>query len=615
MNFIGMKKVNFGFFLFLSFTIFSSLTNSAISGWDYDKSLASDVHFWKLVFTQYSKNQFIIHDSENLEIVYKIVTFDSTVSERDREKQLKKIEEDLEEKLLKLADNLEETSKQDRLFDIFLRVYGDTITESVVRRAAKQIRAQQGMRENFQEGLKRALAYLPFIREVFREQKLPEELAYLPHIESSYNPLARSKVGAAGMWQFMRSTARLYMKVNRIIDERYDPVISTRAAARLLSYNYTQTGDWGLAITAYNFGLAGMKKAINRYGQDYLKVRDSFAHRKFKFASRNFFPEFLAVIEIMDNYRDHFPEIEPVELPAQMKYQLKNKITLPELARSLEIDLSEIIELNPVYTKQAIRGWNHLPVGYWVNLPIRSDLSKLERYFHEKQIEIIRGNTAQNNSPESVNEQIVELEKKPEETIRSEAKTGNNTLNWIKPGVISDNSMFENGWGAIAAQSGANENIASVEEIKQQLMDALAVKDDCLIVFPNETLGHFADWLKISLSYLRQLNNLGHRRTIYQGQKIKLDFRRVSKEEFVAKRYDYHLQVLNGFLAQKEFVNCVEYKIAAGESVWDIAYNRYNLPLELIQYFNIHSDFNKLYPGDVLKIPVLRTKNLLEETL
>jgi membrane-bound lytic murein transglycosylase D len=175
--------------------------------------------------------------------------------------------------------------------------------------------------------------------------------------------------------------------------------------------------------------------------------------------------------------------------------------------------------------------------------------------------------------------------------------------------------MFENGWGAIAAQSGANENIASVEEIKQQLMDALAVKDDCLIVFPNETLGHFADWLKISLSYLRQLNNLGHRRTIYQGQKIKLDFRRVSKEEFVAKRYDYHLQVLNGFLAQKEFVNCVEYKIAAGESVWDIAYNRYNLPLELIQYFNIHSDFNKLYPGDVLKIPVLRTKNLLEETL
>jgi membrane-bound lytic murein transglycosylase D len=219
------------------------------------------------------------------------------------------------------------------------------------------------------------------------------------------------------MWQFMRSTARLYMKVNRIIDERYDPVISTRAAARLLSYNYTQTGDWGLAITAYNFGLAGMKKAINRYGQDYLKVRDSFAHRKFKFASRNFFPEFLAVIEIMDNYRDHFPEIEPVELPAQMKYQLKNKITLPELARSLEIDLSEIIELNPVYTRQAIRGWNHLPVGYWVNLPIRSDLSKLERYFHEKQIEIIRGNTAQNNSPESVNEQIVESGLKPKPGI------------------------------------------------------------------------------------------------------------------------------------------------------------------------------------------------------
>ncbi len=615
MRFYSTMKTRAGYLLFLICVLLVSLNVPAFGGWDYDQSLSSDVQFWKHVFTEYSSNQFIIHDSENLNLIYKVVTFDSTVSERNREKQLEKMEEDLEKKLIELSDNYNEASNQDHLLELFKKVYGSSLNNSIIRQAAKQIRAQQGMRENFRKGLERALAYLPFIREVFREQGLPEELAYLPHIESSYNPLARSKVGAAGMWQFMRSTARLYMKVNRIIDQRYDPVISTRAAARLLKYNYSQTGDWGLAITAYNFGLAGIKRAINQYGQDYLKVRDSFNHRKFKFASRNFFPEFLAVIEIMEDYLVHFPDVKPLELPAHMKYQLKSKISLPQLAQRLEIDLPDIVDLNPVYTKRAIRGWSHLPAGYWINLPIRSDITKLDNYFHRKQIELAHESTNQNNLNDSVLDDLVRLEQKNAKMTSSDIKSPSKNMKWSKPSVIGENSSHINGWGAIVANSGLPENITSVEEIKKQLFEALNITDDYLIVFPNETLGHFADWLKIPLSYLRQINDLNRRSQIYQGQKIRLDFRRVSKDNFLAKRYKYHLEVLNGFLQQKEFVNCVEYKVAAGESVWEIANNRYKLPLELIRYFNIDSDFNKLFPGDVLRIPVLMSTNLLEESL
>jgi membrane-bound lytic murein transglycosylase D len=615
MKFYSTMKTRAGYLLFLICLLLLSLSAPAIGGWDYDRSLSSDVQFWKHVFTEYSNDQYIIHDSENLNLIYKVVTFDSTVSERNREKQLEKMEEDLEKELIELSDNYPGESNPDHLLNLFKKAYGDSLNKTIIRRAAKQIRAQQGMRENFRKGLERALAYLPFIREVFREQGLPEELAYLPHIESSYNPLARSKVGAAGMWQFMRSTARLYMKVNRVIDQRYDPVISTRAAARLLKYNYSQTDDWGLAVTAYNFGLAGIKRAINQYGQDYLKVRDSFNHRKFKFASRNFFPEFLAVIEIMEDYLSHFPDVKPLELPAHMKYQLKNKISLPQLAQRLEIDLSEIVELNPVYTKRAIRGWSHLPAGYWINLPIRSDITRLENYFHQKQIELAKENPDQNYLTDSVQDNLVQLDLRNTETTGSDIKGPVNNMKWSKPGVIGENSSHINGWGAIAANSGLPENITSVEDIKKQLLDALTITDDYLIVFPNETLGHFAEWLKIPLSYLRQINHLNRRSQIYQGQKIKLDFRRVSKGDFLVKRYKYHLEVLNGFLQQKEFVNCVEYKVAAGESVWEIANNRYKLPLELIQYFNIDSDINKLFPGDVLRIPVLMSTNLLEESL
>lgn len=613
MNLAGLKcNLRLTFLLLMSMFIISD----AQIGWDYPPSLKDDVQFWKLIFTHYTQNHYLIHDADNPNIIYQVITFDSTVNEQNRERELKKIKDRIKDKLIALSNNFGKTSKDNYLPDLFGKEYGNSLNAQIYRSAAKQIRVQQGMKEKFKAGLGRALSYLPFIKEIFREQGLPEELAFLPHIESSFNPRAKSKVGAAGMWQFMRSTARLYMKVNRIIDQRYDPIISTRAAAKLLKYNYKKTGDWGLAITAYNFGLAGIKRAIKKYGSDYLKVRDSFSHRKFKFASRNFYPEFLAVLEIMQDYLWYFPAVQPEELPAKMRYQLKQRITLPQLAKRLEIPLREILELNPAYTRRAIKGWVYLPSSYWVNLPIRSEISKLNKYFHEKQVSLTKRRSVSQSNSSSLN-RVVQPERS-NSSAKTELASNSvvNALSWRKPGVISEGvSIFNSNGPFLINKFGIAGNILLVEDIKQELVQALEIRNDDIKVFPNETLGHFADWLKIPIRRLQQINKLYRNRTIYQGQKLKLDFKRVSKKEFFKKRYKYHLEVLSGFLKQKEFVNFIEYKITSGESVWEIANYRFKIPLELIQYFNIHSDINKLYPGDVLKIPILRTKTSLEETL
>lgn len=611
----NIQYIKFCLLFFSVLLVYSSILGN--DNWTYDESLKTDVQFWKQVFTLYSKNQHIIHDAENLDIIYQIVTFDTSVSEYFRERHLENKKREIKRFLLEIAKNSEIVKPRNHPQQQIIEQFKGVKDPAKFRKAANQIRAQQGMRENFEEGLERALNYLPFMKEVFRESGMPEELAYLPHIESSFNPLARSRAGAAGMWQFMRSTGRLYMKVNRIIDQRYDPIVSTKAAAKLLRYNYQKTENWGLAVTAYNFGLAGIKKAIKRHGSDYIKVRESFNHRKFKFASRNFYPEFLAVIEIMKDYKKYFPDVKPAPISSSMHYQLKAAVKLPRLLKQMKIGLLEFRSLNPVYTRRALKGWVNVPAGYWIYLPIKSDLAKLNDFFRNNRLQLAESEDFSKKGYPKKN--APGLSDRP--TLADESKTNNQQLNGSfdlpKPGVTSDISAWIHSphtWGREVLAS-YQQSTESIEKIKTELNQKIMVKENYIVVFANETLGHFADWLNISLRKLQNINNFGRRRTIYQGQRLKLTFTSVSIQEFQEKRINYHLQLIMSFLDKKELVNLVDYEINSGESVWELARYRYKIPVEIIQYFNIHSDINNLYPGDVLRIPVFKNVNSLEETL
>jgi membrane-bound lytic murein transglycosylase D len=136
---------------------------------------------------------------------------------------------------------------------------------------------------------------------------LPEDLAYLPHVESSFQSSARSSAGAVGMWQFTKAAAKRFMPAGKKVDRRHDPFASAIGAANYLSYAYSALGNWPAAITSYNHGIGGMKRAQNQMGNDFARIVQDYAGPSFGFASRNYYAQFLAAREIASNPVQHFP--------------------------------------------------------------------------------------------------------------------------------------------------------------------------------------------------------------------------------------------------------------------------------------------------------------------
>ena len=172
------------------------------------------------------------------------------------------------------------------------------------------------------------------------------------------------------MWQFMKPTAKTFsLKMNSIIDERYDPLVASEAAASLLKMNYDELGDWGLALTAYNYGLGGMSEASMRCSGNYLAVRKRYSSPRFQFASKNFYPEFLAATEVMENPEACFAGYVSSNRRRIVQHRLKTPATLPAFAKTWGIELSRLRELNPGYSKKAWNGQLTIPVGYSINIP------------------------------------------------------------------------------------------------------------------------------------------------------------------------------------------------------------------------------------------------------
>ena len=233
------------------------------------ESLHSAVAFWMRVYLEATTNAGLLHDSREMGVVYEIVRLGEGQSRRARERQIEARKDHWRAVLRRLAKGGEPRDQaEENLLRMFSLELGRAAGPADLYEAARRIRFQLGQRNKFREGIIRSGAYEDDMRAVFRHLGLPEDLAYLPHVESSFNVEAYSKYGAAGLWQFMRSTGRRYLTINYVVDERLDPAIATRAAARLLRDNYTALKSWPLAITAYNHGAAGMRRAKRKLGTD-----------------------------------------------------------------------------------------------------------------------------------------------------------------------------------------------------------------------------------------------------------------------------------------------------------------------------------------------------------
>ena len=270
------------------------------------------VEFWRKTYTVWRRSEVAIHDDRYMDVVYEVMVLPGYVDESltSEQKEMVKQRRDFWKAQLsflesKLRYNVPLNANDSQII-AKLEKSGRQVNR-VLNGAAERVRSQRGTRERFKHGLEISRRYDQQFRKIFRDAGLPEDLAYLPHVESSFQPGAKSSAGAVGMWQFTKGAAKTFMPAGGRIDQRLDPFASAIGAARYLSYAYSKLGDWPSAITSYNHGVGGMKRAQNQVGRDFVRIVESYNGPAFGFASRNYYAQFLAAREIAGNPAFYFP--------------------------------------------------------------------------------------------------------------------------------------------------------------------------------------------------------------------------------------------------------------------------------------------------------------------
>lgn len=291
------------------------------------EALEPAVEFWRKTYAVWRRAEVAYHDDRYLNVIYEVIRLPGYVAEglTDEQKQVINERRDFWKARLtaleyKLRFNAGLTT-EDRQLIAKLERSGKPLN-AILPGASDRVRSQRGTKERFKRGLEISGRYNLQFRKIFRDAGLPEELAYLPHVESSFQPAARSSAGALGMWQFTKAAAQTFMPDHNRIDRRLNPFASAHGAARYLSYAYGKLGDWPTALTSYNHGIGGMKRAQNSMGKDFVRIVDEYDGPAFGFASRNYYAQFLAAREISVNPRVYFPEGISYELPVSSNQYL-----------------------------------------------------------------------------------------------------------------------------------------------------------------------------------------------------------------------------------------------------------------------------------------------------
>ncbi|HPG38111.1 MAG TPA: transglycosylase SLT domain-containing protein [bacterium] len=721
------KKFQFnGLFILLLGMIFSIMPLHAGENFPRPPEIQDNVDFWVYIYSIYTQNDVVIHDAEHLDIVYQVINLNDYSSPdtgpRERWKTVTSLIREYREILGTFArkDHIDYDQLTDQERHVYL-LWLDSNDPDKYSKAQVNIRGQRGLTDNFKAGLQRSGKFIPEFKRIFKSYQLPEELCYLPHVESSFTNFAFSKSGAAGLWQFIRSTGRLYLKINNVVDERLDPYAATDAAARLLRHNYQELESWPLAITAYNHGVNGMARARRQFGADnFGNVVRNYKSRSFGFASRNFYAEFLAATWVVQHCHYYFDSLAMEQPEILTGFILPENMNINKLAERLSLPCELIKEYNPALRAPVIHAHCDIPVGFNLRLPhidnydprlaflngvqppvslVQADLPEeqqknepvsLDTIFYlmpEKEISI----TDDAESYWTYNNKMVEPGKNFQDVLYSFSEnpfTGMldttlallpgyqaSLLAWLDytPDIATEqsNSLPQPGFisAALAAIDivpidtiipGLPVNCAHVESNPQspaaELTDAwdnnspeqsdlsqnsyslvvaggeiygpelpsdyslqsVGTQDELAQVFnfnifeshwirvlPEETLGHYADWLRVSAQYLRIINRLHYRQEIKVGQQIKLAFNQVSEEEFNRKRIEFHQVIRNQLFNAYHITGTTVYEIQPGDNIWKICNQKFNIPYWLIAYYNQNVKWNLLKPGDSINIPII----------
>ncbi len=338
--------------------------------------LEPDVQFWQRIYSKVTTQGGLLHDDRFLGIVYEELGFPSGMASRDRVAMVNAARDKYDKALRRLGSGVrDDLSAEDRRV---LALFPPTVTDAELVDAADHLRFQLGQADRFREGLLRSGTWERHVQETLRREGLPPELSALPHVESSFNPRAYSQVGAAGLWQFMRSTGKRWLRVDTVVDERMDPYKSTLAAAQFLNINYAILGSWPLALTAYNHGAGGMRRAKEQMGtDDIVTILRNYQSRTFGFASRNFYVSFLAALEIDRNPERFFGRIERSPADTSHIVRLPVSLSAQALAKTLGTDRETLRNLNLSLLEPVWSGRRTVPRGFELHVPAATDPQRL----------------------------------------------------------------------------------------------------------------------------------------------------------------------------------------------------------------------------------------------
>jgi membrane-bound lytic murein transglycosylase D len=585
--------------------------------------LKSAVAFWMRVYLEATTDGGLIHDSRHLGVVYETLHLESQ-SRRARQRQTDGRKKHWRVLLDRLAAGQAPATEPERaIAQMFELELGRAPTGRDYREARHRLRFQLGQRNKFRNGLVRSGRYEAAMRATFLDRGLPEDLAYLPHVESSFNVRAYSKYGAAGVWQFMRGTGRRYMKVDYVVDERLDPMRATDAAARLLRDNYEALGSWPLAITAYNHGAAGMARAKRKLGTDAIdEIVARYQSRTFGFASRNFYTQFLAARRIVRSYESYFGSLQRDVPETVDEVELPFYASVEDIEKFLGVSPEVVGEFNPALRPPVFRSKKRVPKGYVLQLPAGTIAGNADQWL--AQIPAVRRHDEQYRSNYHVvqrGDTLGRIARRYRTRIGTLVALNNlPSRHRIFPGQVlqlpDGNAPPPSKRGLVktarAAPATAPKKIEPAR-IKPAPATPPVVGADSpfrriegnrIIVDAGETLGHYADWLEIPTQRLRNLNGLSSGRRLRLGQRLKLDFSRISEAEFLQRRVEFHKGIEEDFFGNYRVTGTLDHKLKRGESLWILSHKIYSVPIWLIQRYNPGIDLTRLTPGEKLAIPV-----------
>jgi len=567
----------------------------------------------------------------------------------------------------------------------------------------------------------------------------------------------------------MRSTGRRYMRVDDAVDERLDPYRSTEAAAQLLAYNYRVLGSWPLALTAYNHGAAGMRRAKESVGtDDFVKINRTYNSRTFGFASRNFFPSFLAALTIDENPEKYFGALDRRPEQKFREVTMPAYVRLATLERALGVDREQLRVLNPAWRPTIYSGTRLVPRGYRLRLPAdtaetwtaemlaakvpanelyagqvtprthrvrkgeslaaiaqrygmtaarlaqmngmsanaslragrhlqlpeqlprtlsgaapaativaaenaspspanataasaplgdfyvvrRGDsLEGISARVSVPQAELLRMNSLRNpdflyegqrlriaGEPVAVTAAEAAVKVAAIDAARGEAQREGAAVQVVREETTRPIGTGEPTRGrprsaaavamaaattpdvataVVQAAESAREPVSAAQaeelspalgpvSVTQGLADSIdyQVRDDGSIrVEATETLGQYADWLQIPTQKLRNVNKLKPRQPVLLGQKLNLDYSRVSREAFEQVRRDYHAKLQGEFFVQHRIAGTEVYIVRRGDSLWTMTQKFSNLPIWLLRQYNPDTDLSDLRAGTQVVMP------------